>query len=219
MPRYEILDESSMQELERGWRRIVSELGIEFGTSEPDEESVVLLEAAGQQVDGQLVKLDPDWILEQVAKAPREFDLQARNSDHTIYVGGNHMAFGAVYGCPFVREGIERREATYADFENLVRLSQAFPQLDTPGGTICEPNERPLDSRHLDMVYALQTLSDKPYMGSVTSGPNAADRIGMGETLFGGREATERAPLSISLINDNSPLPDADLMLSALVEY
>ena len=30
LPRYEILDEAAMQELERGWRRIVSELGIEF---------------------------------------------------------------------------------------------------------------------------------------------------------------------------------------------
>ena len=52
------------------------------------------------------------------------------------------MVFSAVYGCPFVREGIERRNATMNDFENLVRLSQAFPQLDSPGGTICEP-ERP----------------------------------------------------------------------------
>ena len=79
-----------------------------------------------------------------------------------------------------------------ADFENLVRLAQSFPELDSPGGTICEPEDRPLDSRHLDMVFALQTLSDKPYMGSVTSGPNAADTIRMGEILFGGREAIER---------------------------
>ena len=108
----------------------------------------------------------------------------------TIHVGGKHMAFGAVYGCPFVREGLERREATYADFENLVRLSQSFPQLDTPGGTICEPNDKPLDSRHLDMVYALLTLSDKPFMGSVTSGPNAEDTIAMAEMVFG-RESLE----------------------------
>ena len=81
-----------------------------------------------------------------------------------------------------------------SDFENFVRLAQSFPQLDSPGGTICEPNDRPLDSRHLDMVYALQTLSDKPYMGSVTSGPNAADTIRMSEILFGGREAIERTP-------------------------
>ena len=101
------------------------------------------------------------------------------------------MVFAAVYGCPFVREGIERREATYDDFENLVRLSQAFPQLDSPGGTICEPNDKPLDSRHLDMVYALLTLSDKPFMGSVTSGPNAVDTIAMAEMVFG-RESLER---------------------------
>ena len=214
LPRYEILDEAAIQELERGWRRIVSELGIDF----LHDEAVAVLEAAGQQVEGQLVKLDPDWILEQVAKAPREFDLQARNPDRTIHVGGRHMAFGAVYGCPFVREGLERREATYADFENLVRLSQAFPQLDTPGGTICEPNDRPLDSRHLDMVYALLTLSDKPFMGSVTSGPNAEDTIAMAEIVFGA-DALEQAPAMISLINVNSPLRYDDRMLSALLAY
>src|SRR5207248_2683992 len=53
----------------------------------------------------------------------------------------------------------------------------------------------------------------------VTSGPNAADTIRMGEILFGGREAIERAPVSISLINVNSPLRYDDRMLSALVEY
>jgi trimethylamine--corrinoid protein Co-methyltransferase len=214
MPRYEILDESSMQELERGWRRIVSELGIDF----LHDEAIEVLEGAGQKVEGQLVKLDPDWILEQVAKAPREFDLQARNPANTIHVGGNHMAFGAVYGCPFVREGLERREATYADFENLVRLAQSFPQLDTPGGTICEPNDKPLDSRHLDMVYALLTQSDKPFMGSVTSGPNAEDTIAMAEMVFG-KESLEANPAIISLINVNSPLRYDDRMLSALLAY
>ena len=154
-----------------------------------------------------------------MAKAPREFDVQARNPENTIHVGGQHMAFASVYGCPFVREGDVRREATMDDFENLVRLSQAFPELDSPGGTICEPNDRPLDSRHLDMVYALQTLSDKPYMGSVTSGPNAEDTIAMGEILFGGREAIEATPASMSLINVNSPLRFDDRMLSALVDY
>ena len=214
MPRYEILDEAAMAELDRGWRRIVSELGVDF----LHPEALAALEAAGQKVEGELVKFDPDWILEQVAKAPREFDLQARNPERNIHVGGKHMAFGAVYGCPFVREGIERREATYADYENLVRLAQAFPQLDTPGGTICEPNDKPLDSRHLDMVYALLTLSDKPFMGSVTSGPNALDTIAMCEMVFG-RESIEQTPATISLINVNSPLRYDDRMLSALLEY
>jgi trimethylamine--corrinoid protein Co-methyltransferase len=214
LPRYEILDEASMAELERGWRRIVSELGIEF----LHEEALDYLRNAGQEVDGQLVRFDPDWILDQVAKAPSEFELQARNPERTVHLGGNHMVFSAVYGCPFVREGLVRRDATYADFQNLVRLAQSFPQLDSPGGTICEPNDKPLDSRHLDMVYALLTLSDKPFMGSVTSGPNAVDTIAMAEMVFG-RESLEETPAVISLINVNSPLRYDDRMLSALLEY
>jgi trimethylamine--corrinoid protein Co-methyltransferase len=215
LPRYEILSEDAMAALDRGWRRIVSELGIEFILPE----AVEYFRAAGQKVEDAVVKLDPDFVLEQVAKAPREFDLQARNPERTVHIGGDHMVFSAVYGCPFARRGDHRAEATMADFEDLVRLSQAFDQLDSPGGTICEPNDRPLDSRHLDMVYALQTLSDKPYMGSVTSGPNAADTIRMSEILFGGREAIEETPASISLINVNSPLRYDDRMLSAMLEY
>ena len=230
LPRYEILDEFSMQELDRGWRRIVSELGVDFQHVDAQE----ALAAEGQQVEGDLVKFDPDWILEQVAKAPREFDLQARNPENTIHVGGKHMAFGAVYGCPFVRRGLERREAMYEDFENLVKLAQSFPELDTPGGTICEPgdkaldsaggvicepNDTPLDSRHLDMTYALQTLTDKVHMGNVVSGVNAADTLAMSSIVFGSREAIEQVPTTISLINCNSPLRWDDRMLEAQFEY
>ena len=214
LPRYEILDDFALQELERGWRRIVSELGIEFLY----EEALEVFKAAGQNVEGELVKFDPDWILEQVAKAPPEFDLQARNSERTVHIGGKHMVFSAVYGCPFVREGLERRDATYDDFQNFVKLAQSFPQLDSPGGTICEPNDLPLDSRHLDMVYALTTLSDKPFMGSVTSGPNARDTIAMAEMIFG-KESIEKTPAVISLINVNSPLRFDDRMLAAMFEY
>jgi trimethylamine--corrinoid protein Co-methyltransferase len=216
MPRYEILSQDALEVIDRGWRRLVSEIGIEFLLPE----AVELLRGAGQTVeDDNRVRLDPEFILEQVALAPREFELQARNPQRSVRIGGDHMVFAPVYGCPFVRDGAVRRDAKMADFENLVKLSQSFEQLDSPGGTICEPEDRPLDSRHLDMVFALQTLSDKPYMGSVTSGPNAADTIRMGEILFGGREAIERAPVSISLINVNSPLRYDDRMLGAMFEY
>ena len=215
LPRYEILSDDAVEALDRGWRRIVTELGIEFTLDEAVEE----FRRAGQKVEGQVVKLDPEFVLEQVAKAPTEFELQARNPERSVRIGGDGMVFSAVYGPPFVREGDVRRDAEMSDFENFVRLAQSFPQLDSPGGTICEPNDRPLDSRHLDMVFALQALSDKPYMGSVTSGPNAADTIRMGEILFGGREAIERAPVSISLINVNSPLRYDERMLGAMLEY
>jgi trimethylamine--corrinoid protein Co-methyltransferase len=215
MPRYEILSDEAIETLDRGWRRIVSELGVEFMLPE----AVDYFEKAGQRVEGDKVFLDPEFVLEEVAKAPSEFDLQARNPEHTIHVGGDNMAFAGVYGPPFVRKGDTRGDAKMADFENFVRLGQSFPEIDSAGGTVVEPEDRPLDSRHLDMVYALQTLSDKPYMGSVISAENARDTIEMGKILFGGEDALEHAPVSISLINCNSPLRWDDRMLSAMLEY
>src|ERR1700735_4950028 len=127
MPRSEILSEDAMDVLDRGWRRIVSELGIEFLLPE----AVELLRDAGQIVeDENRVRFDPEWILEQVAKAPSQFDLQARNPANTVTIGGDDMVFGPVYGCPFIREGEVRRDAKMADFENLVRLAPAFRALD-----------------------------------------------------------------------------------------
>jgi trimethylamine--corrinoid protein Co-methyltransferase len=129
------------------------------------------------------------------------------------------MAFGSVYGPPFVREGEVRRDATMDDFRRFTMLSQSFDVLDSAGGVICEPNDTPLDSRHLDMTLALMTLTDKVYMGNVVSGVNARDTIAMGEILFGGRAAIEETPVSISLVNCNSPLRWDDRMLDALFEY
>jgi trimethylamine--corrinoid protein Co-methyltransferase len=215
MPRYEILSEDAMAKLDAGWRRLVTEIGVEFDS----ERALALFREAGQRVEDQKVFLDPEFVLAQVAKAPREFDVQARNPEHNIHIGGDAMAFGAVYGPPFVREGAVRRDATMNDFERFTKLAQTFPVLDSAGGVICEPNDTPLDSRHLDMTYALQTLTDKVYMGNVVSGVNARDTIAMGEILFGGREAIEKTPVSISLINCNSPLRWDERMLESLFEY
>jgi trimethylamine--corrinoid protein Co-methyltransferase len=215
MPRYEVLSEDAMAKLDAGWRRLVTEIGVEFMS----DRALELFRQAGQKVEENTVFLDPEFVLAQVAKAPREFDVQARNPANSIHIGGDAMAFGAVYGPPFVREGEVRRDATMADFRRFTSLAQSFSVLDSAGGVICEPNDTPLDSRHLDMTLALQTLTDKVYMGNVVSGVNARDTIAMGEILFGGREAIEQTPVSISLVNCNSPLRWDDRMLDALFEY
>jgi len=215
MPRYEILSEDALGVLDRGWRRIVTEIGVQFAKPE----AVELFAKHGQRTEGEVVFLDPDFVLEQVAKAPKEFDVQARNPARSVHIGGDEMVFSGVYGPPFVLEAGQRRDATMTDYRRFAMLAQHFAELDSAGGIICEPNDAPLDSRHLDMVFALQTLTDKIYMGNVVSGVNARDTIAMSEILFGGREAIESTPVTISLINCNSPLRWDDRMLDAQFEY
>src|SRR6516225_12330495 len=121
MPRYEILSADAVGVLDRGWRRIVSEIGVQFAKPE----AVELFRAAGQRVDGEVVYLDPEFVLAQAAKAPREFDVQARNPANTVHIGGDQMVFGGVYGRPFVREGAVRRDASLDDFRRLAMLAQS----------------------------------------------------------------------------------------------
>ena len=215
MPRYEILSEDAIATLDKGWRRIVSEMGIEF----MKPEALELFRAAGQRVEDNKVFLDPEFVLAQVAKAPREFDLQARNHDNDVHIGGDHMVFSSVYGPPFVRKGDVRRDATLADYRNFAKLAQSFKAMDSVGGVVAEPNDAPLDSRHLDMLYATFTLTDKIFQGNVVSGVNARDTLAMSDIVFGGRENIEQTPVSFSLINCNSPLRWDDRMLDAQFEY
>jgi trimethylamine--corrinoid protein Co-methyltransferase len=213
MPRYDVLSEEAMGVLEQGWRRLISEIGVEF----LHDDAVEYFRRAGQAVDGTVVRLDPDFVLEQVAAAPAEFDLLARNPERTIHVGGRHMFFAPTQGPPFVRIGDERREGTLADFEQFCRLSQVFDVLDTPGGLCCEPNDRPLDSRHLDMLLAVQTLTDKPYMGAVITGDAARDTIAMTDLLFGPR--TGDGARVYAVVNANSPLRFDTRMIEAMMVY
>ena len=83
MPRYEILSEESMAVLDKGWRRIVSELGIEF----MKPEAVELFKAAGMRTDGDKVFFDPDFVLEQVAKAVYQPDVYRQAAEALIAEG------------------------------------------------------------------------------------------------------------------------------------
>ena len=67
MPRYELLSEQALATLDGGWRRLVSEIGVEFMS----DRALDLFRAAGQKVEDNCVRFDPDFVLEQVAKAPR----------------------------------------------------------------------------------------------------------------------------------------------------
>jgi trimethylamine--corrinoid protein Co-methyltransferase len=215
MPRYEVLTPDDLETVERGWRRLVAEVGVQFD----HPRALDLFRAAGQRVEGDVVRFDPDFLAEQVRIAPAEFEMRARNPAHDLHIGGDHMIFAPSQGPPFVRLGDERREGRMEDLERLIMMTQSLSQLDTPGGNICEPNDVPLDSRHLVQNYGLITLSDKVFEGVPISAEASVDSIRMGEIVFGGREAIEERPVMFANINVNSPLRYDVRMLEAMLEY
>ena len=104
-----------------------------------------------------------------------------------------------------VRDGDTARRQM-ADFENLVRLAQAFGELDSPGGADLRargPTIGLAPPRHGVRAATLRTSPTSARSPRAPTRPNHDPRIG--EILFGGRQAIKRAPVSISLINVDSP--------------
>ena len=111
-----------------------------------------------------------------------------------------------------------RRYATIEDFRNLVKLGYMSQWLHHSGGTVCEPTDIAVNKRHLDMLLAHMTLSDKPFMGSVTEPSRAADSVEMCRILFGPENVGPNCYMT-SLININSPLVFDSTMMGALEVY
>lgn len=215
LPIYELLDEEGLERLHQASMRILAEFGIAFY----DEEVRAILKDHGADVRGETAYFNPAVVEEYIAKAPPQFTQLARNPENEVVIGGNQIVLAPVYGPPFVLD-LEggRREATMTDFQNFVKLAYLNPYIHHSGGTIVEPTDKPVATRHLDMILSHIKYSDKAFMGSVTSEANAADSVAMAEILFAGDDIRAQ-PALISLINVSSPRRFDDRMLGALKVY
>jgi trimethylamine--corrinoid protein Co-methyltransferase len=214
---FEVLGEEGLSTIEDNADTILEEVGIEF---RGDPEALRVLREGGADVDGERVRF-PRGMCRQIvgASAPRQFTQYARNEANHVEIGGMHTVFAPNYGSPFVRDlDNGRRYGTIEDFRNLVKLTYASPHLHHSGGTVCEPVDVPVNKRHLDMVYTHMRYSDKPFMGSVTAPERARDTVEMCRILFGA-DYLETHPVTLSLINANSPLVWDSVMLGAARAY
>ncbi len=216
LPPLNLLEAEGEQKIHDASMRLLRERGVLIVDYPPALET---FRANGSRVEGITVYIDEETLLHFVGMAPSTFTLLARNPANNLAVGGKHTIFAPVYGSPFVSDlDRGRRPATLEDFQNFVRLSYMAEEIHHSGGTVVEPNDIPLAERHLDMLMAHITLSDKAFMGSVTHKNNAKDSVSLCEILFGA-DAIRQNPGTVGLINASSPLRYDDRMFGALEVY
>jgi len=211
-PRFEPLSDDALATLDSGVDRLAAEVGVQFD----HPRALELFREAGQTVDGETVLFDPEFLRAQAAHAPETFSMRARNPERDLEIGGDHMVFCPVQGPPFVRVGDDRRDGTMADLEQLLMLVQMTPALDTPGRNMLEPNDVPLDSRHLLRALAATRLTDRVWSGEPSSQAAAEDCIRIAEIVHGGLVGD---PVIFANVNVNSPLRYDVRMLEGLLAY
>ncbi len=205
IPPYEMLDEEQLVNIETHADRILQEIGMEI---RGDADAIRLWKEAGAEIVGESRVRIPMGLARQIVRrsAPKEFTQHSRNPARSVTIGGRATVFAPAYGPPFVSCADHgRRYGTLLDFQNFVKLAYMIPWLHHSGGTVCEPTDIPVNKRHLDMLYAHMALSDKPFMGSVTTAPRAADSIEMCRILFGA-EFVDKHCVILGNVNVNSPL-------------
>ena len=214
IPNFEVLNDEALSIIEANAETVLEEIGVNFVEN---PEALARWKEAGADVRGERVRLPRGLARELCKTAPSSYVQHARNPERSVTVGGRSLVLAPVYGPPFVRDADGgRRYATIDDFHKFVKLAYMSKWLHHSGGTVCEPTDVPVNKRHLDMLLAHMTLSDKPYMGSVTEPVRAQDSVEMSDILFGG--LNDRTVMT-SLININSPLTFDGIMMGALEVY
>ncbi|MEM0936110.1 MAG: trimethylamine methyltransferase family protein [Pseudomonadota bacterium] len=214
IPNLDILNAEALEIIEANAETVLEEIGVAF----PENPAALARwKEAGADVQGDRVRLPKGLARRLCATAPARFTQHARNPERNVEIGGRNLVLAPVYGPPFVRDAQGgRRYATLDDFQTFVKLAYMSKWLHHSGGTVCEPTDVPVNKRHYDMLLAHMTLSDKPFMGSVTEPSRARDSVEMADLLFGGLDG--RCVMT-SLININSPLTFDNVMMGALEAY
>ena len=161
---------------------------------------------AGARILGETVFLDPAMVAERLATVPARFTLAARNQLKSLRFGGNDCVFASVGGPAYVMDIDKgRRDGTYAEMCNYLRVIGALNVIHQEGGGPFEPMDLPAATRHLDIYAAQITLLDKSWQTQTLGHARTMDGIEMAALMFG--VPVDRLPCSLlGIINTNSPL-------------
>ena len=201
----EPLDAGGVNAIHEGAMRILEEIGVVF----LNPEALKIFRQAGCIVEGDLVRMDRDFVMEMIARAPGEFTLTPRNPDRTIPIGGHHILFGNVSSPPnyWDMEIGRKVPGTHEQCANLLKLTQYFNCIHFAGGYPVEPVDIHASVRHLDVLFDKLTLTDK-VMHAYSLGKERVEdvmemvRIGSGLS----HEEFDAKPRMYTNINSTSPL-------------
>ena len=200
----EPLDEAGVQAIHKAAMRILSEIGIEF----LNPEAIACLKEAGCKVTDQNVRMDEDFVMEMVGRAPADWVLTPRNPDRAVHVGGDSLAFVNVSSPPNAWD-LERgkRSGDFETFKDFMKLTGYFNCIHIAGGYPVEPIDIHASVRHLDCLYEKLVLTDK-VVHAYSLGKERVEDVMEMVRIAGGhtQEEFEASPRMYTNINSVSPL-------------
>jgi trimethylamine---corrinoid protein Co-methyltransferase len=213
-----LVSTDALESIHQAALTVLKEIGVDF----LHDGARAMLKDAGADVDpvSKRVRFDPALVEARIGLTPKEFTLHARNPARNLAIGGRHVAFGSVASAPNSsdRSG-GRRPGAIEDYRNLIRLGQTFDVIHFWGGYPVEPVDVHASIRHLEALFDMLTLSDKPIHAYSLGRERNLDAIEMVKIARGiDDETLEREPSLFTVINSSSPLRLDGPMLEGLIQ-
>ena len=196
--------------------RVLSETGVKV----LNDEARALYARAGMAVDGEgVVRFDPDALMDLIALAPVQVSLRAWGADRDVTVGGRHVGVCTTGGTPNYSDlDGGRRPGTLALLDDFCRLAQSFDVIHMIGPFV-EPQDVPINLRHLAMTRSVLTMTDKVPFVFFRGTEAVADAYEMIRLAMGLSEDEFRdTPCCYSVANSNSPLQLDLLMCRGIID-
>src|SRR5262245_8310377 len=204
LPRARACSVDQIEHIHHTALRVLEELGIRVLNAE----ARMLFRNGGATVDESslMVHLDRALVERCLAMAPQEFDIFGATPGRNVRLGGDHVAFVCVGGPPHISD-LDRgkRNGALEDSRNIIKLNQHFDVIHLQSPNV-EPQDIPLNVRHLQVTDSQLRLSDKPLFVFSRGTAQATDCFEMIRIAHGIDEATFQAqPRCYTVINTNSP--------------
>ncbi len=184
--------------------RVTEELGIRVLNDSARD----YFKAAGAEIDNDtlMVKIDRSLVEQALQSAPSEFALHGATAESNATLGGDNIAFVSVGGPPHISDlDNGKRNGTLEDTRNIIKLSQHFDVIHIQSPNV-EPQDIPLNTRHLHTTESQLTLSHKPFFIFSRGSAQIADAFAMTRIARGLTEEEFRQKAwCYTVINTNSP--------------
>jgi trimethylamine--corrinoid protein Co-methyltransferase len=221
-PPYALLGSDAIESIHQAGLSILQETGMTILSAQARQHYAT--EGFDVDAGSGLVRFDSALIESLLARAPSGFTLRARNPAKNLRIGDGHVVFTSVGGPAYVMDSDKgRRNGSYAEMCDFIRLVQSLDILHQDGGGGFEAMDLPAASRHLDLFYAQCTLLDKNWIPWTMGHGQTMDAISMAAiSLDCSTEDLVETPALCGIINTNTPLqldiPMAEGLMT-LAEY
>lgn len=205
-----------LQKIHEASMRMLETTGMKYH----NPKAIEILKAHDIRVEGNVAYFTEEQLMYWVRKAPSCFTLYARNPEHNIIIGGDHVNFVPLYGCAHIvdKNGV-RRSGTMQDYVNYAKLFHVNEDFHVDGGLMIQPSDIAVETSCLAMFYATYTHSDKAMFCVAGKEKYMDAMLKAAEVAYGGKEELIRHPHLITIVNANTPLQLDVTMTDVLIKF